>query len=146
MAVNYSAYDNVSVTDPSAYFLDPLLPADITSKALLISITWINFFICGVFVVLVFLLTLVQARNFCMNKTTSERFAKAKTSTSQARTSSFLSEAGGDDEEDDHALGQSIIDAMHTRDHAHKACSWAFNCWDMCCLNEQPDQNKIYQI
>ena len=48
--------------------------------------------ICFVFILLVSAMTLVHVRNFCLNKTTSERFAKAKVA-HEARTSAYLGES-----------------------------------------------------
>ena len=87
-------------------------------------------------------------KNFCLNKTQSERFSKrGAKSTASARTSSFLTESVGDiDEDEAKVLGQSVIDTMHTRTHDDRACSFIFNCFDMCCLGQYPDQVQMYRI
>ena len=35
---------------------------------------------------------------------------------------------------------------MQTRDHSSRQCAVLYNCADMFCLNEHPDQSKIYYI
>ena len=35
---------------------------------------------------------------------------------------------------------------MQTRDHTDRSCAVLHNCADMFCLNEHPDQSKIYFI
>ena len=92
------------------------------------------------------LLTVVQIRNFCLNRTTSERFGKAKV-VQESRTSTYLEDSqSGSTFIDDDVLGQSIVDAMQTRDHSSRNCAVLYNCADMFCLNEHPDQSKIYYI
>ena len=91
------------------------------------------------------LLTLVQVRNFCLNKTTSERFAKAKI-VQESRTSTYLESQGGQSFIEEDILSSSIVEAMQTRDHSDKNCTTIHNCGDMWCLKEHPDQAKIYQI
>ena len=87
----------------------------------------------------------MQARNFCLNKTTSERFAKAKV-VQESRTSTYLESTGGQSFMDDDVLGSSIVEAMQTRDHSHRSAPCLHNCYDMCCLSEYPDQVKIFNI
>ena len=82
--------------------------------------------ICFVFIMLVSAMTVVHARNFCLNKTTSERFTKAKVA-HEARTSTYLSESHGQSssilnpndegnadeaEADEGLLGSAIMEAM----------------------------------
>ena len=43
-------------------------------------------------------------------------------------------------------MGESIIEAMQTRDHSDAKCPCLLNCYDMGCLSEHPDQLKIYDI
>ena len=62
------------------------------------------------------LLTGVQLRNFCLNRTTSERFGKAKV-VQESRTSTYLESQGGESFTDDDDLSSSILEAMQTRDH-----------------------------
>lgn len=50
-------------------------------------------------------------RNFCANKTTSERFAKARV-VQESRTSTYLESAGGASFLDNDDLGSSIVEAM----------------------------------
>ena len=57
------------------------------------------------------LLTGVQARNFCLNKTTSERFAKAKV-VQESRTSTYLESQAGKSFMTEEDLNMSIIEAM----------------------------------
>ena len=88
----------------------------------------------------------MQLRNFCLNRTTSERFGKAKV-VQESRTSSYLEDSqSGSTFIDDEVLGQSIVEAMQTRDHSYRKCPVLHNCADMCCLSEHPDQSKIYDI
>jgi len=87
----------------------------------------------------------VQIKNFCLNKTTSERFAKVKI-VQESRTSTYLESQGGESFIEEDLLSSSIMDAMMTRDHTDRKCSCLFNCADMWCLKEHPDQAKIFQI
>ena len=89
------------------------------------------------------LLTGVQLRNFCLNKTTSERFSKAKV-VQESRTSTYLEGQTQSMAESD--LSMSIVEAMQTRDHSDRSCTTLLNCRDMCCLRTHPDQAKIYSI
>ena len=57
------------------------------------------------------LLTGVQVRNFCLNKTTSERFAKAKV-VQESRTSTYLESQMGQSFMSENDLGMSVVDAM----------------------------------
>jgi len=68
-----------------------------------------------------------------LNKTTSERFAKAKV-VQESRTSTYLESGGGQSFVSDNGLSSSIVEAMHTRDHSNRSCTWMYNCGDMWCL------------
>jgi len=98
---NYSAYDNLGDLSRAAYLFPLIFTGRGLSKGVVLSLTWIDLIICFMFITLVAMLFLVQARNFCLNKTTSERFSKTKSS-NNARTTSFLSEQA---DEEDRALG-----------------------------------------
>ena len=87
----------------------------------------------------------MQARNFCLNKPTSERFAKAKV-VQESRTSTYLESQMGQSFVSEEELGMSIIDAMQTRDYSDRTCTCMHNCFDMWCLRKHPDQGKIYRI
>ena len=80
----------------------------------------------------------MQARNFCLNKTTSERFAKAKV-VQESRTSTYLESQMGQSFMSEDELGTSIIDAMQTRDYSDRTCTCMHNCFDMWCLRKHPD-------
>ena len=43
-------------------------------------------------------------------------------------------------------MGESILEAMQTRDHSVGKCPCLMNCTDMWCLSDLPDQLKIYNI
>ena len=88
-------------------------------------------------------LTTVQLRNFCLNKTTSERFAKQKV-VQESRTSTYLESQSDSVAESD--LNVTISEAMRTRDHSEKPCTVLLNCTDMCCYNKHPDQAELYRI
>lgn len=94
---------------------------------------------------LVSLLVMVQSRNFCLNKTSSERFAKAKV-VQESRTSTYLESQGGASFMDEEELSRSIVEVMQTRDHSTRSITFLHNCADMCCLTKSPDQSKIYHI
>ena len=85
------------------------------SRAFIETINVICLIICGTFLMLVLLLTSVQLRNFCLAKTTSERFAKAKV-VQESRTSSYLEQ----DSISESNMSMSIVDAMQTRDHSER--------------------------
>ena len=84
-------------------------------------------------------------RNFCMGKTTSERFAKAKV-VQESRTSTYLESVGGQSFLEGDDLNSSIVEAMQTRDNSHHSCPCLYNCKDMFCMRNSPDQNKIFNI
>jgi len=145
--LNFNCWDNKVLklrTTDSFIYTELILPDFFYSQAFVETISIMCLVICGTFVMLVALLTSVQARNFCMNKTTSERFAKAKV-VQESRTSTYLESAGGSVAESDD-LNMSIVEAMQTRDHSYRTCTCLCNCRDMCCLSVHPDQAKIYSI
>ena len=83
----------------------------------------------------------MQLRNFCLNKTTSERFGRQKV-VQESRTSTYLeSESASMDESE---LSMSIVEVMQTRDHSSRSCTTMLNCKDMCCGSQHPDQDRIY--
>ena len=91
------------------------------------------------------ILLVVQSRNFCLNKTSSERFAKAKV-VQESRTSTYLESQGGASFMDEEELSRSIVEVMQTRDHSERSLTCLHNCADMWCLTQHPDQNKIFHI
>ena len=97
-------------------------------------ILWINLIITGVFSLLVLLLTVVQLKNFCTGLTTAERAAATKRAVQASRTSSYLM-----GEKESELLGESVIEAMQTRDNSGRCCESIFNCYDMCCRGRTPD-------
>ena len=92
------------------------------------------------------LLFSVQARNFCLNLTTSERFSGKPKAVQESRTSSYLSQSAASEAMSESLMGESILEAMGTRDHSGASCPCLMNCTDMWCLSYQPDQLKIYSI
>ena len=61
-------------------------------------------------------------RNFCVGKTTNERFARrvASVVSSDSRTSSMLSM-------------NTTLEEIHIIRNSNRTCGWLFNCFDMCC-------------
>jgi len=148
LIVNFDCYENnvgnAAVRDASGlnFFMPLLLSYESYSKAWIMTANIIALLITGFFLLPVMLLTAIQTRNFCLNKTTSERFAKNKNA-STSRTSTYLTSGS---EAEIELLGGSVIEAMQTRDHSTATMPCLYNCYDMCCNSKQPDQKKIYLI
>ena len=144
--LNFNCYENFDLprTRENFLFVDTWLPDDAYGKGFVLLSTWFCLLVSGIFMGLVTLLTSVQARNFCLNLTTSERFSGKGKPQQDNRTSSYLSANNESGEES--LMGESIIEAMQTRDHSDAKCPWILNCYDMGCLSEHPDQLKIYDI
>lgn len=70
-----------------------IFPDEWYTRDMFVVATIINLFFAALFVLPVLLLTLIQLRNFCLNSTTNERFAKRTPTvvSSDSRTSSMLS-------------------------------------------------------
>lgn len=146
LIMNFDCFDNLALPrDDKFFYPDLFLPDFFYERGYVETVTIICLVICGTFLMLVLLLTGVQVKNFMLNKTTSERFAKAKV-VQESRTSTYLESNANASFMSDDVLGSSIIDAMQTRDHSQRSLTCLHNWTDMCCLSEHPDQAKIYQI
>ena len=79
LSINYTCYENFGDQNRDNYlFKTYLLPDYFYSKSAVLAFTWVSLIICFTFLPLPAALSLVQARNFCLNKTQSERFARKK--------------------------------------------------------------------
>ena len=147
IVLNYKCYENIDIPRSRENFLFEKLwlPESFYSKSFVLFATWVCLVISGLFMSLVMLLFSVQARNFCLNLTTSERFSGKAKAQQDSRTSSYLS-SNASESMDDSLMGESILEAMATRDHSGDKCPWLLNCYDMGCMSEQPDQLKIFNI
>ena len=86
------------------------------------------------------LLGVIQMRNFCVNKTTNERFARrantvlsdSGSSRASSRTSSMVSVTT------DQSMEQLL-------DGSARRCGWMFNCYQMCCNRGMVDQVQLFK-
>ncbi|CDW75651.1 dhhc zinc finger domain containing protein [Stylonychia lemnae] len=115
-----------------------LLPRDTYNKNLFYFGAIINLITSAFFLLPVMLLTLIQLRNFCVNKTTNERFAR-RVSTSQSesasRTSSMASSVNNT------TLDDSMISQQLSRGGP---CGFLSNCSQMCFNHQMVDQSKLF--
>ena len=75
-------------------------------------------------------------RNFCVNKTTNERFAR--------RTATVASD--GSRSESSMSMNTTLDEyQMMAQRNADRTCGWIFNCFQMCFNQTIADQNKLYE-
>ena len=99
----------------------------------------------------IFMLVLIQMRNFCTNRTTNERFSRKKVTT---RSMSSVSDATSERSE---STGSSLLSAMTiersediineagaAEDYSHTCFASCLNAKAMCCHTKMPSQNDIY--
>ena len=141
LVLNYDAVNNLNKPrDHHGFFYDYILPTEVYTKDVLVPMIWLDIVITALFSLGVTALTVVQIRNFIAGMTTSERYGGKTKNTQASRTSSYLTQSEND------LLGNSVIEAMQTRDHTDSKCETAMNCYDMCCYKKHPDQRKIFTI
>jgi hypothetical protein len=103
--------------------------------------------ITGLFTLPVLFLSYIQAKNFCLNRTTNERFSRKKNYGKKVKEdqradstgSSLLSSTTS-------FLAEDIIREMGApNDHSERCCTCVLNHRDMCCDRAHPDQVEIYK-
>jgi hypothetical protein len=142
LVLNFDQVNNLKTPgDTQGFFFDYILPAEVYTKDILVPMIWLDIVVTAFFSVGVTALTVVQIRNFIAGMTTSERYGGKSKKIQASRTSSYLTTQSADD-----LLGNSVIEAMQTRDHSESKCETALNCYDMCCYKKHPDQKKIFTI
>jgi hypothetical protein len=100
--------------------------------------------VCGIFVLPLLLLILVQLKNFYSAKTTNERFSRRKTKVPNENSR-------GDSSSSDSMNGKLLNDdddqeAKNRKNPKKELKSNCFsNCWEMCCKNSMDNQDEIYK-
>ena len=108
-----------------------------------------------IFIFTVGLLFYIHLKNFCLNRTTNERFSKRKVKTRSENTitsrSSLVSSSDLDSSgtsmvsRTTSVIAEEIIKDMGApEDYSRRRCSWIYNFKAMCCHREVISQRAIY--
>lgn len=107
------------------------------------------------FIFTVGLLFYIHLKNFCLNRTTNERFSKRKTRNQNTNmTSSKDSIVSSSDLDSSRSsmisrttsvIAEEIIEEMGApEDYSYKHCSWIYNFKAMCCHRRVINQRAIF--
>lgn len=86
-------------------------------------------------------------RNFCVNKTTNERFARRANTvlsdTGSSRSSSRASSVFSSGQGTGSMQASNVEELLEKQRIAQSSCGWVSNCYQMCCDHTLEDQEDL---
>jgi hypothetical protein len=95
------------------------------------------------FLLPVLLLGFIQMRNFCINKTTNERFARRANSVVSDRSQSQMSGTRSGSVVSSRLSNDATVEQMLNAEN--RRCGWLGNCGQMCCNHQMVDQMELFK-
>ena len=148
----FLALTELELLDKESLNYDFLPEAFMVNKTVYMILMWFTLLVCGFFMLPIFLLYYIQAKNFLNNRTTNERYSKKKPVIPKDKNEHRGSELSAD------STGSSLLSAIQQlkmaedilkehgdpEDFGTKSCLSIRNQYAMCCRTTTPSQKGIY--